>query len=198
MKRKRLEVPALFRSGNLMITKDGRGQAFYRVPQVNYEFLSSAEKRGLRDHLANFLNEFPHTLTWWQVPVPHSPQDVLDQGRSQVPADRLKAWEEMDLALRSIHWSMRGKLGSETWERFARPLETLKGLTAGDRLLSGVYWEKLAFFSVLDGDFSGAALSYRRALQEGHPTGHLKRNLARALELARPAGEAPGQGRVHE
>lgn len=94
MKRKRLEVPALFRSGNLMITKDGRGQAFYRVPQVNYEFLSSAEKRGLRDHLANFLNEFPHTLTWWQVPVPHSPQDVLDQGRSQVPADRLKAWEE--------------------------------------------------------------------------------------------------------
>src|SRR5690606_7343819 len=89
-----LEVPALFRSGNLMVTKDGRGQAFYRVPQVNYEFLSSAEKRGLRDHLANFLNEFPHTLTWWQVPVPHSPQDILEKERPQVPADRLKAWEE--------------------------------------------------------------------------------------------------------
>lgn len=72
------QTPTLFRSRNLMITKQRTGQCFYKIPQVNYSFLPDEEKKGLRNHIAVFMNEFPHRVTWYQVPVPYSPENSLE------------------------------------------------------------------------------------------------------------------------
>jgi len=113
-----------------------------------------------------------------------------------IPPDRLKAWREEHALHQKVHLSMREKLRSEDWGRYARSLEG--PLPQGDRLLSAVRLEKLAFFAVLDGNFTGAANFYSKAYREGYPSPHLRRNRDRALALStgtrpssRPLPEGP-------
>lgn len=79
------EAPVLFRSANMIVTKNRTGQCFFRIPQENYSFLPTDEKKGLRNHIARFMNEFPYRLTWYQVPVPYSPKQAIQFDLSKVP-----------------------------------------------------------------------------------------------------------------
>ncbi|SDY82899.1 ATP-binding protein [Thermoactinomyces sp. DSM 45892] len=80
-----MKSPTLFRSGNMIITKERTGQCFFEIPQENYSFLSDEEKFGLRNHVAAFKNEFPYTITWIQVPVPYSSRESVEFDLSNVP-----------------------------------------------------------------------------------------------------------------
>ncbi|MBH8608735.1 ATP-binding protein [Thermoactinomyces sp. CICC 10521] len=82
-----LIAPVLFRSANMIITKQRTGQCFFKIPQVNYSFLPADEKKGLRNHLAWFMNEFPYPVIWIQVPVPYSPRESVQFDLSKTPPE---------------------------------------------------------------------------------------------------------------
>lgn len=91
---------------------------------------------------------------------------------------RLETWIGADQIYRMVDRNLRGKERSKTWESFSTPLLNLKMISQKDKFLASIFWEKLGFLKVLDGEFAGAAQDYHQAISKGIPMAHLYHNLA--------------------
>lgn len=120
----------------------------------------------------------------------------------QLDPAALERWIASDRIYRQVDFKIKNRSSVQSWESFLMDMAPLEGLSQGDRFLTAVYWEKVAFFHYLNGNFREAAQAYEKAIAGGveaehlyydlglcyHFTGHAveaERNLKKARRLAR-------------
>ena len=103
---------------------------------------------------------------------------------SEIPQDRLGRWIQADLVYRQLNLEIKNNISNDLWKQCSVFLQVRKDQITGDRFLQSFYWEKIAFFNYLEGDFNSAALSYQNAIQQGYPAAHLYYDLGVSLNAA--------------
>ena len=108
----------------------------------------------------------------------------------EIPPPVLHAWIEADHVYREVNFKIRNRDPILPWDLFTKQMAPLKDKFQDDPFLQGVYWEKVAFFKGVEGDYQNAALAYQTAIQNGYPTAHLYYDLGVTLKLLRRDKEA--------
>jgi hypothetical protein len=106
----------------------------------------------------------------------------------EIRPETLAIWIKAHEVYREVNLNIKNKNPLSSWEQFVGPLASIRDLSKSDPFLDSIYWEKVASFQIMAGDFPAAAHSYQKALQEGYPMDHLRHNLARAQQLAENKG----------
>ena len=117
----------------------------------------------------------------------HEPDDWPPFGMflipvSQIPNKVLTHWIQADRVYRELNFEAQNINLSESWGKFSESLSSQKNQAMGDEFLAAVYWEKIAFFHFLAGDFKIAAQAYQNAIHDGFPAAHLYYDLGISLK----------------
>ncbi len=102
---------------------------------------------------------------------------------AQIPPPMLEAWKSADRVYGDAQFEVMNKRQNERWASFLESRPTLPDSFPADRFLTAVYWEKLAFFKVLDGHFVQATQAFKNAIHLGIPAAQLYYNLGLCLQF---------------
>jgi hypothetical protein len=101
----------------------------------------------------------------------------------EIPPPVIHAWIEADHVYQEVNFKIRNRDPILPWDLFTKQMVPLKDKFQDDPFLQGVYWEKVAFFKGVAGDYQNAAFAYQRAIQKGYPMAHLYYDLGLSLKL---------------
>jgi len=92
---------------------------------------------------------------------------------TEMPPSMLRHWIEADRVYRSVNLNIKNKNPVDRWGDFPAQFSDLETHFADDPFLTAIYWEKVAFFKIIEKDLAGAERAYHLALKRGYPASHL-------------------------
>lgn len=92
---------------------------------------------------------------------------------SSFPPAMLAHWIEADEGYRDLNLNLKNKNPVIHWGDVPSKFGFLENRFPGDPFLTAIYWEKFAFFKVIEKDYPSAAQAYANAIKLGFPAGHL-------------------------
>ncbi|HTC20760.1 MAG TPA: glycosyltransferase family 39 protein [bacterium] len=102
----------------------------------------------------------------------------------EIPSSTLQAWIQAEQVYARVNLEVKNRNPLFSWAGFPGRFESLRDSSSGDPFLATVYWEKVASFEVMAGDFPAAARAYQNAARQGYPLQSLLFNAQLASRLS--------------